>query len=185
MKIKNESLAKRCEICHQSDCFVAKLNHCSRCNGAKETAQVNVMANRKTPRRIFSDAFWRKINGSTEPGDYLTPYNWFLAQEAKANLVTKERKVKNWWSSNEVIIELVVVPVFWMLVSAICIASFYVVTKDSFFTLLTIGVAVVIHLSMIIGTATKLFLRKRQETRILEAEKINTDNYISTLLYEE
>lgn len=31
MKIKNESLLSRCEVCHQSDCFDSNTNYCSRC----------------------------------------------------------------------------------------------------------------------------------------------------------
>jgi uncharacterized protein (DUF983 family) len=30
--IKAESLASRCEICHQSDCFDAVKNYCTRCS---------------------------------------------------------------------------------------------------------------------------------------------------------
>ncbi len=31
--IKQETLARRCEICHQSDSFIPETNHCSRCDG--------------------------------------------------------------------------------------------------------------------------------------------------------
>lgn len=34
LKINKESLAERCEICHQSDLFNARTNQCSRCNNA-------------------------------------------------------------------------------------------------------------------------------------------------------
>jgi hypothetical protein len=36
IEIKTESLAERCEICHKTDCFDPKTNHCSRCAGARE-----------------------------------------------------------------------------------------------------------------------------------------------------
>jgi len=32
LQIKKESVAKRCEICHQSDLFDAEVNFCERCN---------------------------------------------------------------------------------------------------------------------------------------------------------
>ena len=35
MKVKEKKLAKRCEICHQKDCFDAMEECCSRCNGLK------------------------------------------------------------------------------------------------------------------------------------------------------
>jgi hypothetical protein len=35
MKIKTESLPKRCEICHKSDLFDAQSGHCQRCDGIK------------------------------------------------------------------------------------------------------------------------------------------------------
>ena len=31
--IRQETLARRCEICHQSDSFIPETNHCSRCDG--------------------------------------------------------------------------------------------------------------------------------------------------------
>ncbi|MBI4750728.1 MAG: hypothetical protein HY774_19755 [Acidobacteria bacterium] len=31
--IKQETLARRCEICHQSDSFIPETNHCFRCDG--------------------------------------------------------------------------------------------------------------------------------------------------------
>lgn len=31
--IKQETLARRCEICHQSDSFIPETSHCSRCDG--------------------------------------------------------------------------------------------------------------------------------------------------------
>jgi hypothetical protein len=32
IKINSESLPLRCEICHQTDCFIPETNQCSRCN---------------------------------------------------------------------------------------------------------------------------------------------------------
>src|SRR5437667_1940292 len=34
LKIKSQSLPERCEICHQTDCFDASRNYCSRCGTA-------------------------------------------------------------------------------------------------------------------------------------------------------
>jgi hypothetical protein len=31
LQIKNQSFAERCEVCHQSDCYIAEKNYCSRC----------------------------------------------------------------------------------------------------------------------------------------------------------
>src|SRR5688572_5939548 len=33
IRIKEEYLPQRCEICHQKDKFISSLNYCSRCNG--------------------------------------------------------------------------------------------------------------------------------------------------------
>ncbi|MEW6734337.1 MAG: hypothetical protein AB1489_23630 [Acidobacteriota bacterium] len=33
VKIKNEYQPKRCEVCHQSDCYDPSSNYCSRCSG--------------------------------------------------------------------------------------------------------------------------------------------------------
>lgn len=41
IKIKSESLAVRCEICHQSDCFSAEENFCSRCKIAEFTQEIS------------------------------------------------------------------------------------------------------------------------------------------------
>jgi hypothetical protein len=37
MQLKSETLAKRCEICHQADCFDPQTNYCSRCAGIPTT----------------------------------------------------------------------------------------------------------------------------------------------------
>lgn len=37
MQLKSETLAKRCEICHQSDCFDPQTSYCSRCAGIPTT----------------------------------------------------------------------------------------------------------------------------------------------------
>lgn len=34
--IRNESLSKRCEVCHQIDCYDPQTNRCSRCDEIKE-----------------------------------------------------------------------------------------------------------------------------------------------------
>lgn len=187
LKVKCEGLSKRCEICHQSDCFIPKLNQCSRCDKTKikESVGVHTILTHKRSRRIFSDTFWRKINGSTEPRDYLTPYNWFLAQEAKAHLVAKEKEIKSWWHSEEIINELVVAPIVWIIISTIFVASFYLVTKDLFFTLLSSAVVIVFFAAIIIGTALKLVLKKRQAVKFFETEKYATNQYVENLLYKE
>src|SRR5689334_5759393 len=40
LRIKTESLPERCEICHQTDCFDADRNFCSRCDAAGEILRV-------------------------------------------------------------------------------------------------------------------------------------------------
>lgn len=42
LKVNNESQAKRCEICHQTDCFDGNRSFCSRCNGAAPQQQTKV-----------------------------------------------------------------------------------------------------------------------------------------------
>ncbi|MBI4853270.1 MAG: ankyrin repeat domain-containing protein [Acidobacteria bacterium] len=37
IQLKSETLPTRCEICHKSDCFDAKINFCSRCAGVPTT----------------------------------------------------------------------------------------------------------------------------------------------------
>jgi len=186
LKVKRESLSKRCEICHQTDCFTAELNHCSRCEKTKIQTPtnidiVNTNVNRK-PRRIMP---LRSLTDSNDLKDYLTPYNWFLAQEARSNLVRIERQIKNWWKSDKVTEELVVAPVVWTVLSTILMTIFYMVTKNVFFTLLASAGIVAVLIAVTIGTATKWFLKKREVTQLLETERVATDNYISNLLYEE
>ena len=36
IRIKGESEPVRCEVCHQADCFDAKMNECSRCKGLEK-----------------------------------------------------------------------------------------------------------------------------------------------------
>jgi hypothetical protein len=46
LKVKTESLPQRCEICHQSDCFDAQSNFCSRCSGVPQIqtrATINIV----------------------------------------------------------------------------------------------------------------------------------------------
>jgi Zn-finger nucleic acid-binding protein len=40
IKIKSQSLADRCEICHQTDCFDAEKNFCSRCQATDTQARI-------------------------------------------------------------------------------------------------------------------------------------------------
>jgi hypothetical protein len=49
MKVKNKSLAKRCEICHQADLFTPEKELCSRCN-QNNTANIFV----KNKNNLFS-----------------------------------------------------------------------------------------------------------------------------------
>ena len=59
MKVKEKKLAKRCEICHQTDCFDAMEEYCSRCNGLKllkvetksgnEEAQIKIQSINRKP----------------------------------------------------------------------------------------------------------------------------------------
>ncbi|KAF0247310.1 MAG: hypothetical protein FD167_3292, partial [bacterium] len=44
MKIKKESFALRCEVCHQVDCFDPTKNYCSRCQFVphKQTKKINI-----------------------------------------------------------------------------------------------------------------------------------------------
>lgn len=181
MKIKNESLAKRCEICHQSDCFVAKLNHCSRCNSTK-VASTNLMSSLKRPRRIFDAAFWRQENTDPEPQDYLVPYNWLLAKQAKGELTLVERQIKNWWNSNEVLGELVGMPLLWLLVSLISTISFYMITKDLSSTIIIAIIAIPFTVVLLGAVWLRWFRRRKQAIEFYEAEKEATNEYIKDLL---
>ena len=40
LRIKAESLPKRCEICHKSDCFNPEIGYCSRCSVLYVTKQI-------------------------------------------------------------------------------------------------------------------------------------------------
>lgn len=50
MEIKKEKLAKRCEICHQEDCYNAEENNCSRCNSIILTRSNNFVEKTTKPR---------------------------------------------------------------------------------------------------------------------------------------
>src|SRR5262249_3647456 len=45
IKIRTESLPKRCEVCHQSDRFNAKENHCARCANMLASRNVEIITN--------------------------------------------------------------------------------------------------------------------------------------------
>ncbi len=42
--IRQETLARRCEICHQSDSFIPETNHCSRCDGVPTSPEPSPVA---------------------------------------------------------------------------------------------------------------------------------------------
>jgi hypothetical protein len=50
IQIKKELLPKRCEICHQSDCFDAQTNSCRRCN---QIMAIISSQHSGAPRRLF------------------------------------------------------------------------------------------------------------------------------------
>lgn len=184
MKIKTEHLPKRCEICHQSDCFTADTLHCSRCNTAKvqtRASVVNVDTNVNRKRRPIT--LLGSLADRNNPADYLTPYNWFLAQEARSNLVRIEKQVKNWWKHDQVTGELIITPVVWSIISAILMVIIYIATGSFSFTLLVSACAAGILILGTIGTAIKWFLKKKEAMQILKDEKVATDEYISNLLY--
>lgn len=52
LRIKSETLAKRCEICHQSDRFDAIKNFCSRCSGAGDLLELTARA-RYLQQRLY------------------------------------------------------------------------------------------------------------------------------------
>src|SRR5947209_5018027 len=58
LQIKAELLPKRCEICHQIDCFDPFLNFCSRCN---ELIEKRLTKNKFIKKIIFTDRPLLKI----------------------------------------------------------------------------------------------------------------------------
>lgn len=44
LKVKTESLATRCDICHQADCYDAVRNFCTRCNGVSDILALQARA---------------------------------------------------------------------------------------------------------------------------------------------
>jgi hypothetical protein len=60
MQIKNESLPSRCEICHQTDCFDALTNYCSRCQGLSHLAESSDHPNHF--ERLINYIFNEKFN---------------------------------------------------------------------------------------------------------------------------
>jgi hypothetical protein len=83
LKIKTETLAQRCEICHQADCFDPERNYCTRCAGVETEAAsslsksgeyieaVNQARNVRTGGIVLlaclaaTYLLWGKINSST------------------------------------------------------------------------------------------------------------------------
>lgn len=57
MKINYQSLPTRCEICHQSDCFNAALNQCSRCNGDHKHVAIEPYS-KQDRRQVFVGLIW-------------------------------------------------------------------------------------------------------------------------------
>jgi hypothetical protein len=57
LKVKKESLAKRCEICHQRDCFDEVANYCLRCKGIKSLIKP-ISKETKSIRLNFREGSW-------------------------------------------------------------------------------------------------------------------------------
>ncbi len=53
LQIKKESLAKRCEICHQSDLFDAKVNFCDRCVQVDEHLINSLQSKNATTKKSY------------------------------------------------------------------------------------------------------------------------------------
>lgn len=60
IKVKKESLAERCEICHQRDCFDEAANYCLRCKGVKSL--IKPISKETKPIRLNSkEGSWSKL----------------------------------------------------------------------------------------------------------------------------
>lgn len=93
LRIKQQSLAARCDICHQSDCFDPETNRCSRCESAgqsrdpirpqdtdeirAELNQLNRDLNEATERlqRQHSNNFFDLDRAISHLGEQLIPQN--------------------------------------------------------------------------------------------------------------
>src|SRR5438093_21108 len=80
LKVKTESLAERCEVCHQSDLFDPKTGYCIRCkNTAIQTVQNSQLTDysksQKSPSRKVQ-TFGAFLIGSllAKAGEELIPY---------------------------------------------------------------------------------------------------------------
>lgn len=59
VKVKSENYPTRCEICHQSDCYIAEQNYCSRCKEIYYPENKLISLNNK--KQHFT-LFWKYIN---------------------------------------------------------------------------------------------------------------------------
>jgi len=50
LKVKSQSLAERCEICHKTDCFEPEISFCSRCNVLMKWQEQHVVSRSKISR---------------------------------------------------------------------------------------------------------------------------------------
>lgn len=69
--IKAELLPKRCEICHQSDCFDPQNNYCSRC----ASFNVELLDNTLTARLVKKGWLFRTFELTTREGVYTVTYD--------------------------------------------------------------------------------------------------------------
>jgi hypothetical protein len=83
VEIKAESLPQRCEICHQTDCFDATTNYCSRCG---KTASLIKSENEifKSVGKVkfnfqlgFLEQYWLMVNLAFRPGPLLLVQSMF------------------------------------------------------------------------------------------------------------
>jgi hypothetical protein len=63
LQIKNESLARRCEVCHQVDCYDPEIDRCSRCEQIAD-GQLKIWLRRAQ-------------GGGKLHAGHLTPYDWY------------------------------------------------------------------------------------------------------------
>ncbi len=77
IQIKTESFPLRCEICHQTDCFDARRNYCSRC----ETTDVVCTK----PLNVIKSDDKLIINVKLDLSDFTQAYEEHFAQECKVH----------------------------------------------------------------------------------------------------
>ena len=77
LKIKTEHLPKRCEICHQKDCFDAYLNHCSRCSPNNQAIDQHSYRAFSTIAETVPDICPRGIAINISNEVSIITYNWF------------------------------------------------------------------------------------------------------------